>query len=524
MLLSILFGVFIIAVLLLAVAIVPSPHDGNNDFTSVQPIKQVPVKLRDSTDEDSDIPSSSKSLPRVRCSIPDCSDDEIPTFHTAPSLRLTASFDDQPGFIDDDSSSSDDDNEPYLPPLCIPSSSPCSPSAKLKSMVPSLDMSSLTRHEDPTDISARRKADKLSNFVNVMSQITDSIFISGEEPAGNNEMLKENNITHVLNLAPQVCDPKSNHFDFLSRYLSINIADSPNEDFIPLILRTSTFIHDAVQSNGRVLVHCHQGVSRSCSAVIAYLMMTKQRSFSDCFQDVREKRPICRPNLGFQLSLDKFFQDFQNSRICCFRGCERSQEDPMFVLTVSELNQIDWERESVVLVHNKDNMRLYLWYPSEIDPENLNFLNNTVSFFQKFLSVVSVSTELHGNESRDFQQLVNFPSKKSTEVFDSCPSPSLNVKPEIPRFFALVEGKFNELKVFDDQDLDSNVVAILTVPKNSFDLDMDFFVYIGSSRVVNAEEVANNFAQFFELGNNFKFDIVMEDDEPESFFEVLDSV
>ena len=49
---------------------------------------------------------------------------------------------------------------------------------------------------------------------------------------------------------------------------------------------------------GGVLVHCQRGISRSSTAVIAYLMERQGYSFYDAADLVCEKRPQVCPNLG----------------------------------------------------------------------------------------------------------------------------------------------------------------------------------------------------------------------------------
>ncbi|ODN06352.1 Dual specificity protein phosphatase 3 [Orchesella cincta] len=60
----------------------------------------------------------------------------------------------------------------------------------------------------------------------------------------------------------------------------------------------ASFIDEALANRGKVLVHCHQGISRSATLVLAYLMIHKGMSAKDAVQIVRRKREIF-PNEGF---------------------------------------------------------------------------------------------------------------------------------------------------------------------------------------------------------------------------------
>lgn len=50
--------------------------------------------------------------------------------------------------------------------------------------------------------------------------------------------------------------------------------------------------------SGKVFVHCHQGISRSATLVLAYLMIYKRMTAKQAVQIVRKKREIY-PNEGF---------------------------------------------------------------------------------------------------------------------------------------------------------------------------------------------------------------------------------
>ena len=52
-------------------------------------------------------------------------------------------------------------------------------------------------------------------------------------------------------------------------------------------------------SKGGVLVHCHAGVSRSATCVIAYLMQERDLAFEDAFSFASKRRPVIFPNMGF---------------------------------------------------------------------------------------------------------------------------------------------------------------------------------------------------------------------------------
>ena len=48
-----------------------------------------------------------------------------------------------------------------------------------------------------------------------------------------------------------------------------------------------------------VLVHCAQGVSRSASLILAFLMRKHNMSLKAAYQLLKQKRPVVKPNTNF---------------------------------------------------------------------------------------------------------------------------------------------------------------------------------------------------------------------------------
>jgi dual specificity MAP kinase phosphatase len=82
-------------------------------------------------------------------------------------------------------------------------------------------------------------------------------------------------------------------------YLKCKVKD--NEDFnIELFFEQGfNFIDDCLKNNGKIIVHCSKGISRSASMVIFYIMKKNNINFGEAFKYVKLRRSTINPNNGF---------------------------------------------------------------------------------------------------------------------------------------------------------------------------------------------------------------------------------
>lgn len=172
------------------------------------------------------------------------------------------------------------------------------------------------------DEDGRRR--KIRFFATDCTQITDFLFVGGIKVATDAELLREKGITHVVNCAGDSCE---NVFEGQLTYLRLYLEDKPNEDITCVAYDVFDFIEAVRERGGKTLVHCHQGVSRSTTLCIAYLMLLRKLSYEDAYQLVRDVRRICRPNMGFKMELLAWEQGWNTPRNCLFRVESQSLAD-----------------------------------------------------------------------------------------------------------------------------------------------------------------------------------------------------
>lgn len=114
--------------------------------------------------------------------------------------------------------------------------------------------------------------------------------------------------THAVNCTPDA----PNAFPDNVVYHRVPVRDDEQEDVGAKLDDAADFIHDAITSseNAKVIVHCIQGVSRSVTVAIAYLLKYQRDVFHtslyDALAHVRERRGPVRPNNAFYRTLRAF--------------------------------------------------------------------------------------------------------------------------------------------------------------------------------------------------------------------------
>eukprot|EP00327_Prymnesium_parvum_P019425 CAMPEP_0113237834 /NCGR_PEP_ID=MMETSP0008_2-20120614/4837_1 /TAXON_ID=97485 /ORGANISM="Prymnesium parvum" /LENGTH=260 /DNA_ID=CAMNT_0000084927 /DNA_START=18 /DNA_END=800 /DNA_ORIENTATION=+ /assembly_acc=CAM_ASM_000153 len=127
------------------------------------------------------------------------------------------------------------------------------------------------------------------------TQITPGVFV-GSAASANSAALDHLSITHVVSLLERDMKAPPGREHLLCR-----IPDEEDAQLFPVLVDSLRFIGQALAQDGRVLVHCERGASRSVSVVCAHLMSPTGGSMTlvDALCKVRAQRSCARPNGGF---------------------------------------------------------------------------------------------------------------------------------------------------------------------------------------------------------------------------------
>lgn len=131
-----------------------------------------------------------------------------------------------------------------------------------------------------------------------MDEIEKGLFLGNLTSATNMETLKSHKITHILTLDSVPLPSHVQQVSFLTTKY-VQISDMPKEDILHHLDQCTEFIGSALDKGENILVHCYFGVSRSSTAVIAYMMKKHNLEYQQAYEIVKSKRKFVHPNSGF---------------------------------------------------------------------------------------------------------------------------------------------------------------------------------------------------------------------------------
>ena len=186
--------------------------------------------------------------------------------------------------------------------------------------------------------------------------IEDFLYISGYKTASTISDLQKLKITNIINCSGDLCE--NLYFSDIN-YLTLNIRDNVSENIECLFFKCINYISETKEKNGRVLIHCYKGVSRSVSIIISYLIFLHKWTYDEAFDFVQLKRPIANPNIGFYLQLKTF-----HKRITL-------DEDRLEIFSVSHFSKSQYDLIACRLIYNNISLK----NDKEKDDEENNEMN-----------------------------------------------------------------------------------------------------------------------------------------------------
>ena len=131
---------------------------------------------------------------------------------------------------------------------------------------------------------------KILKSDNIPLEIIPHLYLGSIGSASNLKELQKCKITHIVCCGENIKNFFPDKFKYIKKYFESSYK----------------YIDEAIKNKGNVLVHCHAGVSRSSSFVIAYIMKSQKKKCDTVLDIVKSKRNKINPNPGFILQLKEY--------------------------------------------------------------------------------------------------------------------------------------------------------------------------------------------------------------------------
>eukprot|EP01084_Bolivina_argentea_P068643 124938_1 len=139
-----------------------------------------------------------------------------------------------------------------------------------------------------------------------ITKIKENIYLGNQNDSENINLLTSMQITHVLNCAG---------LDIQNKYpleIKQHKIDADDEVWCNIITQylqeCIEFINECLQNNGKILIHCVQGVNRSATILIGYLMYSQNMNILEAVELVIKRRGKILDNKSFRQQLVDYAQ------------------------------------------------------------------------------------------------------------------------------------------------------------------------------------------------------------------------
>ena len=143
----------------------------------------------------------------------------------------------------------------------------------------------------------------MSNNVTRIDEIIPGLWLGGDDHC-NKHKIKKMGFTAVVCIG----SVKGSHAKISKRYVNVFALRFPDHETHHITKKEINdvvdFIHKNLNKAGVVLVHCHKGISRSATFVIAYLIKYEGYTDEAAIDLVHARHPNTNPNQGFREQLD----------------------------------------------------------------------------------------------------------------------------------------------------------------------------------------------------------------------------
>ncbi|KAL4482182.1 hypothetical protein ABPG72_014995 [Tetrahymena utriculariae] len=201
------------------------------------------------------------------------------------------------------------------------------------------------------NIKIPQNKNKLQNYTHI-ANIIDNVYLSDYNTAQDIQVLTLFKITHVINCSPQNC---INNFENKIQYLNVEILDEWEANLIENIDAIFKFIQKSQRQNGRILIHCYRGISRSPSVAIAYIIKNLNINENQALKYCKSRYQQAEPNASFMIQLQQYYKQQQdNQKLIQLQQQQQQQQQQQFLeiqkpnhLNCQEIQQLDQQQQQL---------------------------------------------------------------------------------------------------------------------------------------------------------------------------------
>lgn len=139
----------------------------------------------------------------------------------------------------------------------------------------------------------------------MINHIYKGIYISGSRELSRQNAVREQGIEAVL----RVDSLNRAEGQWESSFILLDMPFNDGFAVAPALFHQATqFIHTQVTAGRKILVHCHMGISRSVTLVLAYLIEHEKMTLPQAYQTVVSGRAIAYPHSALLESLVEYYK------------------------------------------------------------------------------------------------------------------------------------------------------------------------------------------------------------------------
>ncbi|KAL0481601.1 protein-tyrosine-phosphatase MKP1 [Acrasis kona] len=436
-----------------------------------------------------------------------------------------------------------------------------------------LSLDTIDRSENPLDPSPTPRSKLIQSQLNqrpmsgqelvvyyrkICSKVHDFMYLGSDLVARNKEELLSNNITHIVNAALTVCDV---YFPNDFEYLALSLYDSGHESMIGVFFGVIEFIEKARIQGGNVYIHCYEGVSRSTTLTIGYLMWKTMDTFNNIVENVKIKRPVTCPNSGFIVQLLQWEKMLHNPQYYLYRISalnDMYSQHGQLIPKLCRGNTLD--HRTCFVLHAAPMNKVFIWIGEKlILPTLPEQARNLANLLQKYFSK-NGEMEVVGSQDAQFQQALDqcpvdrtatqadvYPdlnhmldtgstaSNKKEPVANQSHIEAADVDSNNDSDDDLIEGgelyeypSLDKIENFDSEDLDSRDVYILCPSQKDIiyvwvGADCDAQIKRNESIEYTGQDAGKVFISKKCLAATTRIVVVSQDQEPDEFWNYFES-